>query len=110
MITNSPCWVYSEVHELPTYEGQPKLDKFLGEFESKVPKQQRLLSLEFSLKSTPLRWWTLYKHNITVWSQCRSFLELQFGVDYLHIGEKCNGKMNPFNHINACTMRWDLQP
>ena len=56
MITNSPCWVYSEVHELPTYEGIPNLDTFFGEIQRNVPEQQQILALDVYLNATPTRW------------------------------------------------------
>ena len=67
-----------EVCDLPAYEGFPKLDYYLIEFEEKVVEPQRLLALDFALKDTPSRWWVTHKQSISKRPQCRRLIEVRF--------------------------------
>ena len=61
IITKSMWWVGTNVCDLTTYEGFPNLETFFVEFEEKVFEPHHLLSLDFSLKATPARWWVMHK-------------------------------------------------
>ena len=58
------------------YEGLPKLDTFLIEFEEKLLEPQRLFELDVELKARPSRWWVAHKQSISEWYQCQRMSEL----------------------------------
>ena len=57
-------WVGTEVCDLLTYDGLPKLDSFLTDLKEKVFELQHLLSLDVVLKATPASWWVSHKQSI----------------------------------------------
>jgi hypothetical protein len=42
---------------------------------------QRLLSLDISLKETPSRWWGVHKETIQDWYQCKQLMHIRFDVE-----------------------------
>jgi hypothetical protein len=56
------------------------LEKFLSEFDTIVPTQQRLLEMDEAMKATPMRWWGTHKNNITYWTQCQTLMSTQFSA------------------------------
>jgi hypothetical protein len=43
-------------------------------------ENQRLLSLDITLKATPARWWGAHKETIKDWYQCKQLLRISFGT------------------------------
>jgi hypothetical protein len=54
------------------------LEEFLTNYEEEVLENQRLLSLDISLKETPARWWGMHKETIQDWYQCKRLLCIRF--------------------------------
>jgi hypothetical protein len=56
-ITREVCWIGTIVSNLPTIDGLNSLERFLSEFETSVPTQQRMWEMDEAMKATPVRWW-----------------------------------------------------
>ena len=69
--TQSLSWVSTEVSNLPTCKGLPNFEVFIGKFEDRVSKPQRLLSLEEAQKDTPRGWWATHNASISNWKICQ---------------------------------------
>jgi hypothetical protein len=63
-LTREVHWIGTIVSNLPTFDGLNPLEKFLSEFETSVPTQQRLLAMDEAMKATPEIWWGTHKINI----------------------------------------------
>jgi len=68
-----------EVCDLPFYDGLGNVYTFSRDYESQVPKCQRLLALDLVLRAMPSRWWGTHKKNIGDWQQCRRLMWVMFG-------------------------------
>jgi hypothetical protein len=64
-----------------------------------VLENQRLLSLDISLKATPARWWGAHKETIQDWYQCKRLLCIRFGAEQGAI--KCRGMMEKEHQLNT---------
>jgi hypothetical protein len=64
-LTREDHWIGTIVSNLPTFDGLNSLERFLSEFETSVPTQQRLLGMDEAMKATLERWWGAHKKNIT---------------------------------------------
>jgi hypothetical protein len=64
-IDRAVWWIGIEIREPPSFHGLNYLEKFLTQYEDEVLENQRLLSLDLSLKSRPARWWGAHKETIT---------------------------------------------
>jgi hypothetical protein len=64
-LTREVHWIDTTMSNLPTFDGMNPLEKFLSEFETSVPTQQRLLAMDEAMKSTPAKWRGTHKGNIT---------------------------------------------
>ena len=93
---------------MPTYEGIPKLESFVIEFEEKVIEPHGLLDLDLALKATPSRWWVAHKKNILELPKCRRLLEVIFGEKMLYTVSKYTGLTNLVEHIEHFRETWDI--
>ena len=98
-LTREVRWIGITMSNIPTFDGLNPLDKFLSEFETSVPTQQRLLAMDEAMKSTPTIWWGTYKGNITDWTQCRTLMTTWFlaqvgSCEVMYIGRSC-----PKDHV-----------
>jgi hypothetical protein len=57
-------WIGIEIREPPNFHGLNDLEEFLKKCEEEVLENQRLLSLDISLKETPAIWWGAHKETI----------------------------------------------
>jgi HEPN domain-containing protein len=64
-------WVGTEIREPPSFHGINDLEELLTRYEDEVLENQRLLSLEISLKETPTRWRGAHKETVKDWYQCK---------------------------------------
>jgi hypothetical protein len=49
-------WIETEVCDTPRFDGLANVNSIVKEFELYIPKKQRLLSLDVSLRETPMLW------------------------------------------------------
>jgi hypothetical protein len=64
-LTREVHCIATKISNLPIFDGLNPLEPFLLDFEESVPTQQRLLTMDEALKSTPERWCGTHKDNIT---------------------------------------------
>jgi hypothetical protein len=57
-------WVGTEIREPPIFHGVNDSEEFLTRYEEEVLENNRLLSLDISLKETPATWWVAHKETI----------------------------------------------
>lgn len=63
MIKSLHC-ITSEVYNFPYCDGLGDINTLIKEYEEQVLECQRLLALDIALRSTPAKWWGMYKNNI----------------------------------------------
>jgi hypothetical protein len=64
IIDRTLIWVGTKIREPPSIHGLNDLEEFLTKYEEEVLENQRLLTLDISLKETPARWWGEHKETI----------------------------------------------
>jgi hypothetical protein len=52
----------------------------MTKYEEEVLENQWILSLDISLKETPVRWWDSNKETIQDWYECKRLLCIRFGA------------------------------
>jgi hypothetical protein len=78
-------------------------------FEVEVMENQRLPTLDVSLKSTPARWWGTHKEKINNWFQCKRLLRIRFVTEQEHrYEEKYEGFGQPKEHVDKCIGSMDI--
>jgi hypothetical protein len=55
------------------------LEEFLKWYEYEMLDNQRILTLDITLKETPMRWWVAHKETVKDWYQCKNLLCIRFG-------------------------------
>jgi hypothetical protein len=79
------------------------LEEFLTNYEEEVLENQRLLSLDISLKETPERWWVSHKESIQDWYQCKRLLRIRFGTEQgSNKVQKYDGQGRLVEHLEKC--------
>jgi hypothetical protein len=73
-------WLNTEVREPPTFHCLNDLEELLKNYEERVLENQRLLSLDIALRTTPARWWGMHKKTVQDWYQCKKLLCIRFGT------------------------------
>jgi hypothetical protein len=63
-----------ELCDPPKYDGLNDIRYFVKAFDFQIPKQKRLLALDFVLKDTLAKWWVSHKEAIEDWKQCKSLM------------------------------------
>jgi hypothetical protein len=87
------------------------LEEFLMKYEVEVMENQRLPTLDISLKATPARWWGTHKEKINNWFQCKRLLRIRFDAEQEHrYEEKYEGFGQPQEHVDKCIVQWRLVP
>jgi hypothetical protein len=71
-------WVGTKIRGPPSFHRINDLETFLTQYEEAVLGNQRLLTLDLSLKATPARWWGAHKETIIDWYQCKWLLRIRF--------------------------------
>jgi hypothetical protein len=87
---------------LPTFDGLNPLETFLLYFETNVPTQKRLLTMDEALNATPTRWWGTHKRNITDWTQCRTLMTTWFLAQAVSCEVMYTGRSCPKDHVRSC--------
>jgi hypothetical protein len=80
-IDHTVRWVGTEIREPPSFHGLNDLEEFLTKCEEEVLENNRLLSLDISLKETLAIWWGVHKEKIWNWYQCKRLLCIRFGAE-----------------------------
>lgn len=86
-------------------DGLGDVNVFLNNYEEWVPKIQRLLALDITLKATPARWWSTHK-NIEGCHECRRLMWIRFGERNTQMELQYDGETSLGEHIWLCTTTW----
>jgi hypothetical protein len=83
----------------------------LTRYEYEVLENQRILSLDITLKETLARWWDAHKETIKDWYQCKQLLRIRFDADQgSNKMQIYDGYGTPEEHLERCKTLWRMTP
>jgi len=91
--------VSSDVRNLPSYDELTDVDIFLDALEREVPEIHYFHALNWSLHTTPTRWWGMHKGSFDDWYEYRRMVRIHFGRPKVWMKNKYDGRDDPCDHL-----------